>query len=44
MNHGIRHLDTGWEAIDQINTISQPRRYRLTATSCRHARSSVFEQ
>lgn len=34
----------GFAAQDQINTISQPRRYRLTATSCRHAMSGVFEQ
>jgi putative transposase len=30
-------------AHDQINTIFKPRRYRLTATSCRHARADAFE-
>ncbi len=30
-------------AHDQINTIIRPRRYRLTATSYRHARSEAFD-
>ncbi len=30
-------------AHDQINTIFKPRRYRLTATSYRHARADAFE-
>ena len=30
-------------AHDQINTIFRPRRYRLTATSYRHARSDAFD-
>ncbi|WP_354544942.1 IS6 family transposase [Roseovarius sp. MBR-78] len=30
-------------AHDQINTIFKPRRYRLTATSCRHARADAFD-
>jgi len=27
----------------QINTVFRPRRYRLTATSYRHARSDAFD-
>lgn len=30
-------------AHDQINTIFSPRRYLLTATSYRHARSDAFD-
>jgi putative transposase len=30
-------------AHDQINTIFKPRRYRLTATSYRHARADAFD-
>jgi len=29
-------------AHDQINTIFRPRRYNLTAISCRHARADAF--
>ncbi|GAW37112.1 hypothetical protein RA2_04187 [Roseovarius sp. A-2] len=30
-------------AHDQINTVFRPRRYRLSATSYRHARTDAFD-